>query len=379
MTIKEKILNSVNEYDIFKKYIGFDFKLGKVMSSPLREGDLHPSFNVYKSSNGHLYYKDFAGDRGDCFDFVMKLHDINFQTACELICNDFLIVNNGFKNSRPEIKIKPKTLVEPAIEKEIDIRFVSKQFENIAEHSDDPAFTDAYLYLTVDKGINPSSLKEYNACFIDYFSINNKVFFSKSKDFAIGYIRKSGKIKICRPKAERQNKWRNNIKSKEDQIFGFENLKSKYQNKSSDKHIVVCVICAGETDTMLFNSLFQNLNPFITVETHGCISAYIVCPICFSSETKNVDFELMYMITQYSDIQFILYDRDETGIKNQNKITDMYKHIIPFDVSLDGCKDLCDCLNNSKLKSKSLIKRNLLYPRFYPIIEREIIKKYERK
>ena len=46
LTIKE-ILKRISEYDIFKYYVGKDFKMGSI-SSPLRK-DRNPSFDIYPS------------------------------------------------------------------------------------------------------------------------------------------------------------------------------------------------------------------------------------------------------------------------------------------------------------------------------------------
>ena len=63
---KENILRLVSEEEIFRHFLGYDFKIGKTYKSPLRE-DNNPSFNVYYNPYGELRFKDFNGYQGSCF------------------------------------------------------------------------------------------------------------------------------------------------------------------------------------------------------------------------------------------------------------------------------------------------------------------------
>tara|TARA_R110002020_G_scaffold208452_6_gene414200 strand:- start:11355 stop:12431 length:1077 start_codon:yes stop_codon:yes gene_type:complete len=90
---KEKITDELSDYEIFAFYLGFDFRIGKAMSSPFRKDDV-PSWSVYKSKSGKLRYTDFAtGEGGQCFDFVKKMFGLSFYETLIKINNDF---NLGF-------------------------------------------------------------------------------------------------------------------------------------------------------------------------------------------------------------------------------------------------------------------------------------------
>lgn len=70
----DAILLHVDEYQIFSFYLGKDFRIGKKYSSPFRK-DKSPSFGIFLSKNGSLYFKDFAtSEYGTVFDFVLKMH-----------------------------------------------------------------------------------------------------------------------------------------------------------------------------------------------------------------------------------------------------------------------------------------------------------------
>jgi hypothetical protein len=86
---KEKVTDELSDYEIFAFYLGFDFRIGKAMSSPFRKDDV-PSWSIYKGKSGNLRYTDFAtGEGGQCFDFVKKMFGLSFYEALIKINNDF--------------------------------------------------------------------------------------------------------------------------------------------------------------------------------------------------------------------------------------------------------------------------------------------------
>lgn len=105
LTIKE-ILSEITEYDIFKYYIGKDFKIGTIRS-PLRK-DSNPSFDIYRSPKTvrQILFKDHgSGESGSCFDFVMKAYGLSFMQALRLIDHDFnLKLSNAPLTKRPLTK-----------------------------------------------------------------------------------------------------------------------------------------------------------------------------------------------------------------------------------------------------------------------------------
>ncbi len=71
----EAVLSKISEYDIFRFYMpDHDWKLNRVTYSPFRKEN-NPSF-VIGNKLGYISFIDFADTslRGDCFNFVQKLH-----------------------------------------------------------------------------------------------------------------------------------------------------------------------------------------------------------------------------------------------------------------------------------------------------------------
>ena len=83
----EEILKRVSELDIFRFYIGQDILLNRTMLSPLR-GENRASFNLYQTRKGRIRFKDFAGEEGSVFDFIMLLFNCDYETALKKICVD---------------------------------------------------------------------------------------------------------------------------------------------------------------------------------------------------------------------------------------------------------------------------------------------------
>lgn len=83
----QNILKLTTEAEIFRHFLGYDYKLKKFYKSPLRTADKRPSFNVYCVS-GSLRYKDFGHSEGSCFDFVKHLRNTDFSGALSTISQE---------------------------------------------------------------------------------------------------------------------------------------------------------------------------------------------------------------------------------------------------------------------------------------------------
>ena len=64
------LLELLDDYTIFSYYIS-DFKVGKLINSPLRSDDRIPSFAVFRSKGGDLLFKDHgSGEAGNALKFL---------------------------------------------------------------------------------------------------------------------------------------------------------------------------------------------------------------------------------------------------------------------------------------------------------------------
>jgi len=87
----EAILSRISEYDIFRYYMpNQDWKINRVTYSPFRHEN-NPSFMI-GNKMGYLMFIDYADTslRGDCFNFVQKLHSLpSVSDTLKMIDRDF--------------------------------------------------------------------------------------------------------------------------------------------------------------------------------------------------------------------------------------------------------------------------------------------------
>ena len=90
----EDIMNRVTEVDILSFYLNIK-EIPCVIHSPFRE-DNRPSFGLYLSNNGRIYYKDYAtNENGGIFDLLGNLWKCNYKEVLERINKDITKINKG--------------------------------------------------------------------------------------------------------------------------------------------------------------------------------------------------------------------------------------------------------------------------------------------
>jgi hypothetical protein len=117
----ERIYQKTTEAEIFRHFLGFDFKVGELYKSPLRQDDKNPSFNIYVNSQGHLRYKDWGHSQGTCIDFVSHLYNVDFYTACLTINSSMNLGFIGSKGQKVEYSHYKSLAINPS-EKEVRCR-----------------------------------------------------------------------------------------------------------------------------------------------------------------------------------------------------------------------------------------------------------------
>lgn len=292
VTLKDRILDKIDELDIFQHYLGSEIKLGKPIKSPLRE-EKHPSFNVYRSpSNGKLYYKDFADERGDCFKFVMRLFGCTFSEALHIVAQDFSI-DVSKKMNTSEIRRIAKKIRIP------QLHIPEKKILNYERLSWNPK----NLSFWHDYGILEAVLVEYNVWPVAWVDVPKKdgsgVFRIEWKDddpiYCFDYG--NGDHKFYRPKCkDKRFKFISN--TRKENIFGLKQL------EECGQILDVLIICAGQKDCL---SLFSNIG---------------VRGIALNSESAGISTELFIRLKHYAKKVLVCYDNDDTGIKHAKKIKD---------------------------------------------------------
>lgn len=275
-SLKRTILDQVKPIDIFQKYIDADVRFGKAIKSPLRH-DKNPSFNVYRNETGNIYYKDFGGDRGDCFHFVMRLFDVDFKTCLEIIAKDFGVMDIPGLTPMKRQPIIPK--IEIRKRKEVDM-FVKP-------------WSGVTLRYWEKYGITKKVLEEYNVKSLEWFSISGFRAKTNLYDPIYCFDYENGGYKFYRPMTK-DKKYKFLCNTFSTDVFGLNQL---------GKEEKIVVICAGQKDVL---SLYSNTG---------------IRGISLNSE-KNIYHESLHIkVSESADTIMICYDRDETGMSEMSKIS----------------------------------------------------------
>ncbi len=291
---KEEILSQISELDIFYKYIGKEVPLGKAIISPLRHEKV-PSFNIYRSTNGKIYFKDFSGERGDCFKFVMELHDCSFREALNIVIHDFSIVpaygSGGPFNygSHPSLEAKAKLIDIPCVvnRKRARLSVVKRAWDKSSR-----AFWRPF-------NIGSFVLNNYNVYPVESLTMNKRdggefTINWKDNDPMYCYDYENDVKKIYRPfHKDKKFKFLSNTRSTD--IFGLKSFNNKQK---------VLIICAGQKDCL---SLFSNAG---------------IRGVALNSESAHLTKTQYLELLNYTERLIVCYDNDEVGILNARKLKD---------------------------------------------------------
>ena len=167
---KDFILSKINQESIMQHYTGNDVTSKKLVTSCLRS-DNHVTCGYYKSKSGVLYMHDFAtGEHLDCWNLVMKMFNVNYYQALEIIAKDFCLIDSNI--------VKTKPIIVPEI-KETESAIIQVQIKS---------FTQKELDWWQQFGINKKILKKYHIYSLQYVFLNGELRFSSSEKCPIyGY------------------------------------------------------------------------------------------------------------------------------------------------------------------------------------------------
>ena len=90
------ILKKTTEAEIYRHYLGFNFEITKLFSSPFRK-DPTPSCGIFFYKNS-LLWNDFGGDSGNVWQFVMKITNLKFFDSLKHI-NESMNLNIGITSN----------------------------------------------------------------------------------------------------------------------------------------------------------------------------------------------------------------------------------------------------------------------------------------
>ena len=300
------LLNKVDDYTIYSYYIG-NFKLGKLMNSPLRNDDKMPSFAIFVGKTGGLLFKDHGtGEAGNALKF-MKLYR-GIQTREELERELLKIV----RCTNPNQNIRTVTRTKLVGESVTDIGIVRQPFTEV-----DKRYWKQF-HISID------TLKKFNVFSIKYFLCNRVVRGTYKEDNPMYAYKVFDKFKIYRPLASKYTKWRTNLTNRH--VQGLAELPKEGGNLLIITKSLKDVMCLYE---MGFNA------------------------IAASSETTFIPEDMLKSLRSKWKHVVIIYDRDKTGMKTAREYSKRYKIDAIFVHKKFKAKDVSDAV---KLNSFFAVK-----------------------
>lgn len=275
----EELLKRVTEYDIYRYYLGSRLKIGHIMSSTFRD-DKHPSFGIFKSSNGSLLWKDLAtGKTGSILTFVKEVEGLyHTKQALKVIYDK--IIQNKLHITKEGIIIRDSYINM--------YRSISIKRQNFSKT--DEKYWEQYY-------ISRNTLKLFNVYPIEFFWIDDKLSpLRYTKDCPMYAYKVFNKFKIYRPfSTTREDKWRTNCSSID--ILGYEQL--------------------PETGDLLI--ITKSLKDVMVLYELGYTS------IALQSENDRLDEKIYKNLSNRFKNIVILFDNDEPGKESAAKLADKFK------------------------------------------------------
>lgn len=319
MNIKEEILSRTNKgLDVFCFYMPIDFVPKRNFRNPLYD-DKRASCNIYLDNKSGCYrMKDFGNEAysGDCFWFAATMLGLDvrkdFVKVLETINRDLQlnICIERKEHSNPHtMMMKPckPPLVQPPNQLK---KMEGKKWYKLIEQS----FNVKELDYWEQYGIDAKTLQRFHVkSLARYESVSNQ-----GKPFTLGsthedpmFAYSMGKfVKVYRPKSKLRFLYGG--EKVNDYVFGFQQLPSKGD---------VVFITGGEKDVL-------------SLSAHGFNA------ISFNSETAQIPENIIEGLQLRFRHIIILYDSDETGIREAKRQTDalaQYK-VLSLTLPLQGGK-----------------------------------------
>lgn len=312
---EEAILQRISEYDIYRFYLGRDFKLNRPMHSPMPgRKDANPSFLI-GNKNGFLYHIDFGDSfyRGRFVDFVKQINMMSdYYEVLLKIDKDFGLGISSESERKDYKKI-------------------------VAEYKPDKSLPKSYslIQCKVRKIFHTNELEWWKQFYQSESDLRNNHIYPVTElwidrqrqgisptEMVFGYLY-DDKWKIYRPQAKnKKDKWRTNVRN--DTMDGLENI------KGCDK----ALITKSKKDKMVIQKVFP-----------------CVCAVQAENVAAINEVNLAYLRKE-SKSQWINFDSDAPGKKASWEYTTEFgfKHInVPDD--LFPIKDFADMAKEKGLKA----------------------------
>ncbi len=326
VTLTDKLLDEISDYDIYCELTGIEFELGRAVISPIRDDDDQPSFSLFiptKIKNvrpEEVWWRDFRDGSGDVFKFTQLFaktnYDVELHTRKEVI---------EFIDNQLQLGIFG-TEKREYIKRNIDYDKARETKEILFKSRD---YTTRDLIWWATYGVDRELLEEHDIRSVKYilnddFTIRKKV---SIYDLVFAFI-VYDKLKLYRPEAPSDRKWRNTCPS--EYIQGWEQLKG-YDT---------LIITKSYKDVLVFKS-FMNVD--------------VIAP---QSESGSfTEGQLAYIKSNYKRV-YVVYDYDSAGIIGAKKLEEAHNFtvrwvstIIDETLGKPKDKDISDYIKNHGYQS----------------------------
>lgn len=299
---KDILLQHTTSENIYMKFLGLtDFPKGNI-SSPFSE-DKKPSFNLYHKGSTLKFKCGSTGKQGDLFNFIGFLKEIDDSTkegfieVLQIIATEMNVpLQQDFKTFAKENQTFAKPLQKPektvATEKKPSTLSVAVR-----------EFTVLDVNYWNKLGVATDILHKYKVHSISSYTWSDKKpIYTKNESIAFAF-ELDGNFKLYIPNQPETGIKKNVLPPFKSGIFGLEQL-------ATDK-IENLIICEGEKDVIVATSRGFN------AVTFGSGSAY--------SKQENVK-----MLQSHSNVLFVCYDADDTGLTGMQNLVKTNPDIIPL-------------------------------------------------
>lgn len=316
-----EILSKVSEASLWRYYLGFDFELKRSYSSPLRQGDNNPSFNIYEDGRGRYMFKDFGGDgaHGDIFEFLQRRDSLSFPEALVRVNVDFALglgkpEQQSYVGARPMNK---KVVMQlDRFEERMAVQTAPKIKAYVR------SYTEEDLRYWLQYGISIATLQNYNVHCLRKVEVNGKLVYqhTNSNPCYGYYFPKSKHIKCYFPMATGdQIRFLGNANN-------YEDIQGYYQCNVKERRGGLLILTKSMKDVMCLRELGYD-----AMSIHG--------------EGQHFYRDFIRHIKKYYPKIISMYDRDKTGVKGMWYLWRTHKIpavFIPKSLASKSIKDISD-------------------------------------
>jgi hypothetical protein len=322
----KQAIDKLDHWPIMERLLGLNEVLpGRMLKSPLRDGDKHPSFGLFRDRSKQARWKDFAMDYGDVYQLAMMLYGIQFSEAVMHVGE---MVGLGGKLT-PRIKVPT-----------IALRKVVERARAICTWQIRPWEAIDHVYWHQQYGLDQAFLDQYQFFTAGWFHLRTaegKELLYKHSPYNPMYVIKIGQhVKMYRPwHADKKFKFMGN--TDRDDIFGMDQF---------DDTLEHLVWNAGQKDAAV-SRRYLRVN---TLSMNG-------------ESVLPTDKQMFAIAKRVKGEQYVLYDNDDTGQLYALKFVQRFPFVKTINLSqYTTTKDISQMVANRELNTvlqiRSLIHSN---------------------